>query len=112
MAEAKKKLKKMTIRESHRTFLRKIIAEARESLKSGESVNVNKLKFFKSTLQDKTLELKSLDKGVLWYLHNLKVEDVSVSCDFASAIQKCIDELEMASKSDSDKGRSQESSMV
>ena len=64
MAEAKKKLKKMTIRESHRTFLRKIIAEARESLKSGESVNINKLKFFKSTLQDKSLELKSLDKGV------------------------------------------------
>lgn len=61
MAEAKKK---MTIRESHRTFLRKIIAEARESLKSGESVNINKLKFFKSTLQDKSLELKSLDKGV------------------------------------------------
>jgi len=64
MAEAKKKLKMMTIRESDRTFLRKIIAEARESLKSGESVNVNKLKFFKSTLQDKSLELKSLDKGV------------------------------------------------
>ena len=40
------------------------------------------------------------------------MEDVSVSCDFANAIQKCIDELEMAFKSDSDKGRSQESSMV
>lgn len=65
MAEAKKKSKKkMTICESHRTFVRKIIAEARESLESGESVNVNKLKFFKSTLQDKSLELKSLDKGV------------------------------------------------
>ena len=29
-------------------------------------------------------------------------EDVSVSCDFASAIQKCIIDLEMALKSDTD----------
>ena len=55
------------------------------------------LKFFKSTLQDKSSELKSLDKGVLEYLDDPKVEgDVSLSCDFASAIQKCIVDLEMA----------------
>ena len=40
MAEAKKKLKKETkIRESHRTFVRKIISEAKEALAGGESVD-------------------------------------------------------------------------
>jgi len=34
---------------------------------------------------------------------------VSVSWDFGNVIQKCIVDLEMASKSDSDKGRSQQS---
>ena len=76
-------------------------------MESGESANVNKLKFFKSTLQDKSSELRSLDKGVLEYLDDPKVEgDVSLSCDFASAIQKCIVDLEMALKSDSHKGSS------
>ena len=99
MAEAKKLKKKMTDRENHSTFVRKIIAEARESLESGESVNVNKLKFVKSTLQDKYSELKSLDKGVL----ESRRPESRRRCDFASAIQKCIVDLEMALKSDTDK---------
>lgn len=46
MTEAKKKLKKKTkIRESHRTFDRRIISEAKESLDGGESVDFKKLKF-------------------------------------------------------------------
>ena len=49
MAEAKKKLKKKTkIRESHRTFVRKIISEAKESLDGGESVDFKKLKLYSS----------------------------------------------------------------
>lgn len=44
IAEAKKKLKKKTkIRESHRTFDRRIISEAKESLDGGESVDFKKL---------------------------------------------------------------------
>ena len=92
MAEAKKKLKKKTkIRESHRTFVRKIIYEAKNSLDGGESVDFKKLKSFKSTLEDKVLELKGMDQEVLEYLDDSKFdEDVSYSCDFASAIQACI----------------------
>ena len=98
MAEAKKKLKKKTkIRESHRTFVRKIISEVKESLDGGESVDFKKLKSFKTTLQDKVLELKGMDQEVLEYLDESKIdEDVSSSCDFASAIQACIVDLETA----------------
>ena len=52
MAEAEKKLKKTTkIRESHRTFVRKIISEAKESLDGGESVDFKKLKSFKAWIK-------------------------------------------------------------
>ena len=51
MTEAKKKLKKKTkIRESHRTFDRRIISEAKESLDGGESVDFKKLKAQSSKL--------------------------------------------------------------
>ena len=100
MTEAKKKLKKKTkIRESHRTFDRRIISEAKESLDGGESVDFKKLESFKSrsTLQDKVLELKGMDQEVLEYLDDSKIdEDVSYSCDFAIAIQACIVDLETA----------------
>ncbi|XP_068735432.1 uncharacterized protein [Montipora capricornis] len=109
MAEAKKKLKKkITIRESHRTFVRKIIAEARESLTSGESIDLKKLTFFKFTLEDKSSELKSLNEAVLEYiLDDSQIqEDVGASCDFASAIQECIVDLETALTSERDHERS------
>jgi len=98
MAEAKKKLKKKTkIRESHRTFDRRIISEAKESLDGGKSVDFKKLKSFKSAPQEKVLELKGMDQEVLEYLDDSKIdEDVSYSCDFASAIQACIVDLETA----------------
>lgn len=93
MAEAQKKLKKKTkIRESHRTFDKRIISEAKESLDGGKSVD-----FRRSTLQDKVLELKGMDQEVLEYLDDSKIdEDVSYSCDFASAIQAYIVDLETA----------------
>ena len=106
MAEAKKKLKKKTkIRESHRTFVRKIASEAKESFDGGESVDFKKLK--SSTLQDKVMELKGMDQEVLEYLDDSKIDkDVSYSCDFASAIQAFIVELEPALVSEKDQGRS------
>ena len=109
MANAKKKLKKKTkIRESHRTFVRKTISEVKESLDGGESVDFKKLKSFKTTLQDKVLELKGMDQEVLEYLYESKIdEDVSCSCDFASAIQACIMDLETALISEREQGRSQ-----
>ena len=109
MAEAKKKLKKkITIRERHRTFVRKIIDEARESLTSGESIDLKKLKFLKSTLEDKSSELKSLKEAVLEYiLDDSQIqEDVGASCDFTSAIQECIVDLETALTSERDHERS------
>ena len=57
--------------------MRKVKAKARESL-----------------TEDKSSELKSLNEGVLEYILGLLdsqiQEDVSASCDFASAIQECI----------------------
>ena len=107
MADAKKKLKKTKIRESHRTFVRKIISEAKESLDGGESVDFKKLKSFKSTLQDKVSELKGMDQEVLEYLDDSKIdEDVTYSCDFTRAIQACIVDLETALVSEKEKGRS------
>ena len=114
MVEAKKKLKKKTkIRESHRTFVRKILSEAKESLDGGESVDFKKLKSFKSTLQDKVSELKGMDQEVLEYLDDSKIdEDVTCSCDFARAIQACIVDLETALVSEKEKGRSQGVALV
>ena len=107
MAEAKEILKKkMKIRKSHRTFVRKIISEAKESLDGGESVDFTKLKSLKSTLQGKVLELKGMDQEVLEYLDEID-EGVSCSCDFASAIQACIVDLETALISEKEQGRSQ-----
>ena len=75
MDEAKKQLKKKTkICESHRSFVRKIISEAKESLDGGESVDFKKLKSFKSTLQDKVFELKGMDQEVLEYLDDSKLD--------------------------------------
>ena len=45
----------------------------RESLDGGESVDFKKLKSFKSTLQDKVLELKGMDQEVLEYLESMKM---------------------------------------
>ncbi|KAL9969544.1 hypothetical protein ACROYT_G021769 [Oculina patagonica] len=110
MAEAKKKLKKKTkIRERHRTFVKKIITEARESIDSGESVDLKKLKSLKSTLLDKLSELKRLDGEVLEYLlDESKIDgEVNESCEFTSAIQECIVDLETALSSEKDQGQSQ-----
>ena len=109
MAEAKKKLTKTTkIRESHPTFVSKIISETKETLDGGESEDFKKLKSFKSTLQDKVLKLKGLNQEVLEYLDESKSdEDVSYSCNFASTIQACFVDLETALVSKTDKGRSQ-----
>ena len=84
MAEAKKKLKKKTkIRESHRTFVRKIISKAKNSLDGGESVDSKKLKSFKSTLQDKVSELKGMDQEVLEYLDDSKIDEEVLSSSFS-----------------------------
>ena len=54
----------------------------------GQSLDLKKLKFFKSTLEDKSSELKSLNEAVLEYiLDDSQIqEDVGASCDFTSAI--------------------------
>lgn len=97
MSEAKKKLKKkMKICESHRTFKRKILTEVRESIDSGESVNQEKFKSFKSiaSLQDK------------------KINDMNNICDFTSAIKACIADLEIVLNLEKSQGKSQEVAIV
>ena len=110
MSEAKKKLKKrMKICDSHRAFVRKAIAEAKESRNGGGPVDPKRLKSIKSTLKDKLQELKGLDEQVLEYLDEAKLEeDVNDSCDFISAIQTCIVDLETALNSVEDHGKYQE----
>ena len=62
IADVKKKSKKTKIRESHRTFVRKITSEARSPWMT----------------HDKGLELKSMDQEILEYLDESKIdEDVS-----------------------------------
>ena len=91
--------------------MRKIIAEARESLTSGESFYPKKLKFSKYTLEDKPSELKSLNEGFREYiLDDSQIqENVGACCDFASAIQGYIVDLEttLISKRDYERSFSQ-----
>ena len=69
---------------------------SKESLDGGESLDFKKIKSF-SLLFRTGLELKSMDQEILEYLDESKInEDVSCSCDFASAIQACIVDLETA----------------
>lgn len=99
VSELKKKLKKnVKVRESHRVFVRKTIGEAREQIdKPTDPTVLKKLKSWRCTLQDKLSELKTLDDEMVDLLDESKIEeDVSDSCDFASAIQACIVDLETA----------------
>lgn len=110
MSEAKEKLyKRVKIRDSHRAFVRKTIVEAKESIDGEGPVDPKGLKSIKSTLQDKLSELKGLDEQVLEYLDEAKIEeDVNDSCDFISAIQACIVDLETTLNSVEDHGKYQE----
>ena len=61
MSEAKKELKKrVKIRDSHRAFVRKTIAEAKKSIDGGGPVDPKRLKSIKSTLKESFRSPKDL----------------------------------------------------
>lgn len=97
MSEKKKKLKKLLkYRDGHRSFVRKTIDNAKELIAGENPVELKKLKLLRTTLQSKSSELQVLDRDVVELLEDdSKIdEEVSESCDFTSAIQECIVELE------------------
>ncbi|KAL9975369.1 hypothetical protein ACROYT_G012524 [Oculina patagonica] len=111
MSELKKKLKKKEkVRESHRVFVRKTIHEAKDQIDKPEEPNaLKKLKSLRCTLQDKLSELKTLDNEIVDLVDDSKIEEtVSESCDFQSAIQACIVDLETAIDAKTNEGKSQE----
>ena len=59
----------------------------------GDPTVLKKLKSLRCTLQDKLSELKTLDSEIVDLVDESTIEDVSDSCDFASAIQACIVDL-------------------
>ena len=94
-SKPKKRLKKKSmVCESHRAFVRKTILAAKEQIdKRGDP----KLKPLRCTLLDKLSELNILDSEIIDLVDETKIEeDVTNSCDFASAIQACIVDLEKA----------------
>lgn len=107
MSKLKKKVK---VRESHRVFVRKTIHEANDQIEKPEEPNaLKKLKSLRCTLQDKLSELKTLDNEILDLVDESRIEEnVSESCDFASAIQACIVDLESAIDAKANEGKSQE----
>ena len=107
MSKFKKKVK---VRESHRVFVRKTIHEAKDQIDKSEEPNaLKKLKSLRCTLQDKLSELKTLDNEILDLVDESKIEEnVGESCDFASAIQACIVDLELAIDAKTNEGKSQE----
>ncbi|KAL9976468.1 hypothetical protein ACROYT_G013775 [Oculina patagonica] len=111
MSELKKKLKKkVKVRESHRVFVRKTIHEAKDQIDKPEEPNaLKKFKSLRCTLQDKFSELKTLDNKIVDLVDDSKIEEtVSESCDFQSAIQACIVDLETAIDAKTNEGKSQE----
>ena len=102
----KKRLKKTEsmVRESHRAFVRKTIL-AEQIDKRGDPTVLKKLKSLQCTLLDKLSELKILDSEITDLVDETKIEeDVRNSCDFASAIQACIVDLETAIEAE-DRGK-------
>ena len=97
------------VRESHRAFVRKTILAAQEQIdKRGDPTVLKKLKSLRCTLLDKLSELKILDSEIIDLVDETKIEDVSNSCDFASAIQACIVDLETAIEAEENTGKGQD----
>ena len=91
-------------------FVRKTIHEAKEEInKPGDPTGLKKLKSLRCTLQDKLSELKTLESEIVDLVDESKIEEyVSNSCDFASAIQARIVDLETAIDAKRNDGKRQE----
>ena len=65
MAEKKKVKNLIKFRDSHRNFVRKTIAEAKDLISGGNPIEVRKLKLLRTSLQTKCSELQVLDRDIV-----------------------------------------------
>lgn len=107
MAEKKKVKNLIKFRDSHRNFVRKTIAEAKELISGGNPIEVRKLKLLRTSLQTKCSELQVLDRGIVELLEDVsKIDsDVSESCELISVIQECMVDLESALTAQESQGK-------
>ena len=114
MAEKKKVENLIKFRDSHRNFVRKTIAEAKDLISGGNPIEVRKLKLLRTSLQAKCSELQVLDRDIVERLEDVsKIDsDVSESCELISVIQECMVDLESALTAQESQEKSQQSSSL
>ena len=114
MAEKKKVKNLIKFRDSHRNFVRKTIAEAKDLISGGNPIEVRKLKLLRTSLQTKCSELQVLDRDIVELLEDVsKIDsDVSESCELISVIQECMVDLESALTAQESQGKNQQSNSL
>ena len=114
MAEKKKVKNLIKFRDSHRNFVRKTIAEAKDLISGGNPIEVRKLKLLRTSLQTKCSELQVLDGDIVELLEDVsKIDsDVSESCELISVIQECMVDLESALTAQESQGKNQQSNSL
>ncbi|XP_068738177.1 uncharacterized protein [Montipora capricornis] len=114
MAEKKKVKNLIKFRDSHRNFVRKTIAEAKDLISGGNPIEVRKLKLLRTSLQTKCSELQVLDRDIVELLEDVsKIDsDVSESCELISVIQECMVDLESALTAQESLGKNQQSNSL
>ena len=114
MAEKKKVKNLIKFRDSHRNFVRKTIAKAKDLISGGNPIEVRKLKLLRTSLQAKCSELQVLDRDIVERLEDVsKIDsDVSESCELISVIQECMVDLESALTAQESQEKSQQSSSL
>ncbi|XP_068692506.1 uncharacterized protein [Montipora foliosa] len=114
MAEKKKVKNLINFRDSHRNFVRKTIAEAKDLISGGNPIEVKKLKLLRTSLQTKCSELQVLDRDIVELLEDVsKIDsDVSESCELIYVIQECMVDLESALTAQESQGKNQQSNSL
>ena len=114
MTEMKKVNNLIKFRDSHRNFVRKTIAEAKDLISGENLIEVRKLKLLRTSLQAKCSELQVLDRDIVERLEDvLKIDsDVSESCELISVIQECMVDLQSALTAQESQEESQQSNSL
>ena len=114
MAEKKKVKNLIKFRYSHRNFVRKTVAEAKDLISGRNPIEVRKLKLLRTSLQTKCSELEVLDRDIVELLEDVsKIDsDVSESCELISVIQECMADLESALTAQESQGKNQQSNSL
>ena len=114
MAEKRKVKNLIKFRDSHRNFVRKTIAEAKDLISGGNPIEVRKLKLLRTSLQTKCSELQVLDRDIVELVEDVSKNDsdVSESCELISVIQECMVDLESALTAQESQGKNQQSNSL